>query len=88
MKRIVLVLMCLFLLVGCSNNSNEEKVDKEKISSEIEFFSSKIANLLNSLNNITLNNYELASQKIEMNKSSGGSGESGESQSSSQGRRF
>lgn len=85
MKKVILILICLFLLVGCSNNSSEIDKEKEKIDTEIEFFSSKIASLLNNLNNITLDNYELISQKIDMKDSSTDSSSSGQSQSSSQG---
>ncbi len=83
MKKILIIIICLILLVGCSDKS-EETVSKEKIDSEIEYFSLKIADMLNNLNNISLQNYELISQKVSMSKDSQGkSGEGGSSQSSS-----
>lgn len=83
MKKIILVLICLFFLVGCSNNSKED-TNKEKIDAEIEFYSAKIADLLNGLNNITLDNYELISRKVELKEESEGSTSNGQAQSSSQ----
>lgn len=83
MKKIGLVLICLFLLVGCSNNFKEDS-NKEKISTEIEFFSSRIADLLNNLNNIKLDSYELVSQKVELKEEPDGSTTNGQSQSSSE----
>ncbi len=83
LKKILIIISCLILLVGCSNKS-EETVSKEKISSEIEYFSLKISDMLNNLNNISLQNYELTSQKITMSKESQGkSEEGGSSQASS-----
>lgn len=69
MKKILVIIISLtLLLAGCAkkeeNNSNQEKV-----SSEIEYFSSQIAILLNNLNNISLDNYELVSEKINLDKS-------------------
>ncbi len=82
-KKILIIISCLFLLVGCSNNT-EETVSKEKINSEIKYFSLKISDMLNDLNNISLQNYELISQKVSMSQSSQGkSGEGGSSQASS-----
>lgn len=83
MKKIGLILICLFFLVGCSNNFKEDS-NKEKISTEIEFFSSKIADLLNNLNNIKLDSYELVSQKVELKEEPDGSTTNGQSQSSSE----
>ena len=86
MKKILIILTCLLFLVGCSNNQDD---NKEKISSEIEYFSTQIADLFNNLNNISLENYELISEKVSMSSSSSSSGggedsQSGSSQNSSQ----
>ena len=69
MKKVLLIIISIvFLLVGCGNK-NENNSDQEKVSSEIEYFSSQIAILLNNLNNISLDNYELVSEKINLSKS-------------------
>ena len=69
MKKVLLIIISItFLLVGCGNK-NENNSDQKKVSSEIEYFSSQIAILLNNLNNISLDNYELVSEKINLSKS-------------------
>lgn len=72
MKKILIILSCLLLLVGCKNNSSDTSVNlnNEKISSEIEYVSSQIEDLLNTLNNISLYNYELASEKLSIGEKS------------------
>lgn len=86
MKRVILIICCLVLLVGCSNSSNTENLnDKERINSEVEFFSSKIAYLLNALNNINLDNYELYSKKLSSQGEDSSGKTKGKNQSSSQG---
>lgn len=67
MKKIALVLICAVFLVGC-NNKTEDNKDKEKVTAEIEYFGAEIAQLLNDLNNISLDNYELVSDKINIDK--------------------
>ncbi len=66
-KKIALVLICAVFLVGC-NNKTEDNKDKEKVTAEIEYFGTEIAQLLNDLNNISLDNYELVSDKINIDK--------------------
>lgn len=75
MKKFLLIVICLFFLVGCTNNSQNSN-DKSKITSEIEYFSSNIVQLLHGLNNISTNNYELISEKVQLSKENGGSGKS------------
>jgi len=80
LRKILIILCCLFFLVGCSNDSDSS--NKEKIGSEIEYVSSEIADLFNALNNISLENYELISEKVSISQSSSG----GESKPSSGGQ--
>lgn len=90
MKKLVFIIFCLIFLTGCSNNSNLEDAGKEKIVAELEYCGSKLIDVLNSLNNISLENYELISQKVEISqetetsKSSGEDSKSSNSQSSEQ----
>lgn len=65
MKKIALVLICAVFLVGCNNKTED---NKEKVTAEIEYFGTEIAQLLNDLNNISLDNYELVSDKINIDK--------------------
>lgn len=64
-KKIALVLICAVFLVGCNNKTED---NKEKVTAEIEYFGTEIAQLLNDLNNISLDNYELVSDKINIDK--------------------
>lgn len=69
MKKILILVICLFFLVGCSDNTSDTQ-SKDKLTSEIKYFSSHIAKLLNDLNNISLQNYELTSRKVNIDSSS------------------
>ena len=86
MKKILILLGCLFILTGCSNKS-EDNSSKEKLTAEMEYISLQIADLLHSLNNLSLENYELVSEIVTMSEDSGsqGGGQGGSSQASSGG---
>ena len=75
MKKILILVMCLFFLAGCSDNTNDTQ-NKEKLTSEIQYFSAHIAKMLNDLNNISLQNYELISKKVNVSESSSSEGQS------------
>ncbi len=81
MKKILILVICLFFLVGCSDNTSDTQ-SKDKLTSEIKYFSSHIAKLLNDLNNISLQNYELTSRKVNIDSSSNNSSSSEGSSSS------
>ncbi len=63
-----LIILCLILisisLGGCKTN-DEEKM-KEKIIQEINFLDDKIISMLNELNNISLDNFSIVYNKIEL----------------------
>ncbi len=89
MKKIALIIFCLIFLVGCSDN-NEDNTSKEKIIAELEYCHTRLVDILNNLNNISLQNYELISQKVQISQEteesegSAGQSESSNSQSSEQ----
>ena len=84
MKKVLVMLCCLFFLVGCTSNSKPD-ISNDKVISEVKFLSSTIGKLLNTLNNITLDNYELISDKVTLNKEDKSNrGESSQQTSSSQ----
>lgn len=90
MKKIALIIFCLIFLVGCTNN-NEDNSSKDKIIAELEYCHTRLVDILNNLNNISLQNYELISQKVQISQeteetegTSGQSQEGGNSQSSNQ----
>lgn len=84
LKKFLIILSCLFLLTGCSVNS-DNNLNKEKLSTEVEYISSQIANSLHNLNNISLENYALVSKKVTLSEEAGseGSSQSGSSEQSS-----
>jgi len=81
LKKYLILFLCLFLLTGCKNKPTED-LKNEKISSEIDYLSFRIENLLNSLNNISLTNYELATESV-INSSEESSSSQNQSSSSS-----
>ncbi|MBO4816013.1 MAG: hypothetical protein J5507_03710 [Clostridia bacterium] len=92
---IVFILMIFLLcLTGCNNN-NSSQDPKTKVTEELDYLDSQIVDISNRLNDITLKNYMITTEEIQMGEkssasSSGSSGskneESGneQSQSSSQ----
>jgi len=53
----------------CGCNNSEEKLNV-KVASEIEFFDSKIVDMLNNLNNISFQNYRLTTKKVQLTEQS------------------
>ena len=84
MKRFLLVVFtCLLFLTGCGSQASDGP-DTDKIVSELDFLSSKICDLLNNLNNISLENYELIAEKVTLNQDAdGGKSQTGSNQASS-----
>lgn len=69
-SKIIIVIYILILTVslcGCSNKKDSKEIDK-KIESEIEYLNRQIIGIMNKLNNITLENYEVESKKIILQK--------------------
>ena len=69
MKKILIILSCLIFLTGC-NNKTEDASSKEKLTAEMEYISLEIADLLHNLNNISLENYEVVTEKVSLSKES------------------
>lgn len=81
-KKIFLILTLILIainLTGCGkNDTNEETTDK--ISKELDYLDTEIVSILNRLNNLSLRNYTITEEEINMEKeSSGGSSDSEES---------
>lgn len=64
------MLMILFFTCGCNNDNSEKDKLNSKVASEIEFFDSKIVDMLNNLNNISFQNYRLTTKKVQLTEQS------------------
>ena len=86
-KLFFIILICLILLTGCNSKDNEE-IREEKVLTELEYFSSKFISMSNSLNDISLENYEIVSKKVspESNSENGSSNKSSSNSDSSSGQ--
>lgn len=62
LKFIVLLVFCLFLS-GCTKNENNDL--NEKIGSELEYLDKEIIGIMNKINNITLDNYQVKERNVE-----------------------
>lgn len=88
-KIIILFIYLIILIVslcGCGSKEDDGKIDK-KIQSEIDYLDKKLIGIMNKLNNITLENYEVKSKEIvsqngQQSNQEGSGGSSGSGQSS------
>ena len=60
-------ILLLFTLTGCRE---EQMTINNKVEDELNFFSVKSINILNRLNNITFENYDVVAEKVELSKES------------------
>jgi len=81
LKKILIILSSIILLTGCSTNINESS-GKEKLTAEMKYISMQIADLLHNLNNLSLENYEIVSEIVNMSEESSSQGGSSQGQSS------
>ena len=84
----ILMLTVIFCLTGCGNQTTNNENTKEKAIQEIEYLDSQIVSLVNKLNNISMQNYAISSEEVDLgeenssgtsssqsgNEASGGSG--------------
>lgn len=68
---LIFILTILLLLTGCSSKQTPEDT-KEKVIQELDYLDGKIISILNKLNNISLQNYEVTSKEITMGKEESG----------------
>ena len=61
----------LFTLTGCSiqNNQNNQDNLKSKVKEEISYLDNNLISTLNSVNNLSYDNYKVSSKNIQSNKS-------------------
>lgn len=77
---IVIIILIFFLVKNINNNNNEN--ENQKIVSEIKFMDTKLTSLLNSVNNISLENYKVSVTKTSINTNTNSSSQSGSSSES------
>ena len=76
----LLMLIVIFQLTGCTNQTENKEDTKEKAVQEIEYLDSQIVSLVNKLNNISMQNYAISSEEVnlgEENSSGTSSSQSG-----------
>lgn len=63
------IIICIITMTGCSKG--EEKKDlKEKVNEELNYLDTHIISILNNLNNISLENYKITSEIVEVEERS------------------
>ena len=63
---IPLLFLVLCMLNGCKNDNKELISKKEKIEKELDFLDTKIIDIMNNLNNISLSTYAITSEEISL----------------------
>lgn len=74
----ILMLSLMFFLFGCSNKTTKEDT-KSKATQELEYLDSQIIGIVNKLNNISMQNYVISSQEVDLSKESSGGTSSNQS---------
>ena len=86
----ILIIIAVFFFTGCGSKTTKEDT-KSKTAQELEYLDSQIVSLANKLNNISMQNYAISSEEVNLgeenssgtsssqsgNEASGGSGSSG-----------
>lgn len=68
MKKVLVSIMLfilIFSLTGCKEKSSEGDILKSKVTEELKVMESKILDMLNNCNNISMRNYKVVSEKVE-----------------------
>lgn len=65
---IIIVILVFFLVKNINNNNNN--LDNKKIVAELKYMDTKLTSLLNSINNISLENYKVSVTKTSTNTNS------------------
>ena len=81
---VIFLIISIFSLSGCDDNQleNDYSDTKEKVIEEMRYLDTRIIDILNSLNNITLENYSVSSKEITtITQSTQGSGQDSEGKS-------
>lgn len=82
----IFIIICILTMTGCSKTDDKKDL-KEKVEEELNYLDTHIIGMINDLNNISLENYTITSERVEVEEkskklSTGSTG--GEQESSSQ----
>lgn len=80
---VILCIISIFILTGCSNNASTEDT-KQKVAQELDYLDTKIISIINQLNNISLQNYEVTSKEVTLGQDKSGGGDSSKTGEGSQ----
>lgn len=80
-------IICIVTMTGCAKKDDKKDL-KGKVSEELDYLDTHIISIANSLNNISLENYTITSQRVEVEEKSkkSSSGNSGGSQETGTGQ--
>ena len=65
LKSFFIIMILLLILSGCSMNKNNI-TSNEKVKEELLYLDTEIISLINSLNNITIENYKIDTKEITL----------------------
>jgi len=80
---VTMILLPILLLTGCSNQKNDDETLKRKGIDELDYIDSKLISMINSMNNLSFENYEVTTREVPLKSKSSGAQEGSSSQSSS-----
>lgn len=63
---ILIIFILLLSLTGCNSKDKNENILNEKVKEELAYLDSEIVNLINSLNNITIENYKISTKEVDL----------------------
>lgn len=63
---ILIIFILLLSLTGCNSKYKNENMLNEKVKEELAYLDSEIVNLINSLNNITIENYKISTKEVDL----------------------
>lgn len=63
---ILIIFILLLSLTGCNSKDKNENMLNEKVKEELAYLDSEIVNLINSLNNITIENYKISTKEVDL----------------------
>lgn len=66
----IFIIICTLTMTGCTKEDNNKKELKRKVGEELNYLDTHIISLINDLNNISLENYKVSSERVEMQEES------------------